>query len=79
MLMVIFGAGASYDSDYRRNPALVDQVARLPLAKDLFLNAYGSTPPGIQAASPCSHGFVTRQRSNQNWKRFGTSRKRIVT
>jgi hypothetical protein len=42
MLMVIFGAGASYDSDYRRNPSTVAQEVRLPLAKDLFHEAYGA-------------------------------------
>ena len=40
MLMVIFGAGASYDSchSFRPNTAAGSPWSRPPLAKDLFLN-----------------------------------------
>ncbi len=36
MLMVVFGAGASYDSFYSLPPELGHEDSRIPLAKDLF-------------------------------------------
>src|SRR5690348_1085042 len=43
MLVVIFGAGASYDSDWRRpapDNGILDNYNRPPLTKDLFDNMY---------------------------------------
>lgn len=58
MLMVIFGAGASYDSTNLRKPGSGDNWAneRLPLARDLFHDRYRS----IMSRHSAIQGLVTR-------------------
>lgn len=61
MLMIIFGAGASYDSDpvHPIPSAAGTSGGRLPLARDLFWSGYGK----FAASYPACQGLMTRLRA----------------